>query len=83
MGFFDGVEICELVGCYLLFCLIKQYGNSIGFYRDDGLVVFNVKLQQIEKIKQGFCKIFCENGLKIIVEVNIIKVNFLDVIFDF
>lgn len=82
MGSFDGAETCELVGCYLLSCLTKQYGNSIGLYRDDGLAVFNAKPQQIEKIKQGFCKIFRENGLKITVEANITKVNFLDVTLD-
>lgn len=26
MGFFDGVEMCELVGCYLLFFFIDKYG---------------------------------------------------------
>ena len=35
-----------------------------------------------KKIKKGFCKIFRENDLKIIVETNITKVNFLDVTLD-
>ena len=47
-----------------------------------GLAAFNSKPQQIEKIKQGFCKIFRENDLKITVEANITKVNFLDVTLD-
>ena len=38
MGSFDGVEICELVGLYLLNKLSKLLGNgNVGLYRDDGL----------------------------------------------
>ena len=37
MGFFDGAETCELVGCYLLSLLAEKYGHNIGLYRDDGL----------------------------------------------
>ena len=51
-------------------------------YRDDGLAAFNTKPQQIEKIKKGFCQIFLENDLKITVEANMTKVNFLDVTLD-
>ena len=82
MGSFDGAETCALVGCYLLSCLTKKYGNSIDLYRDDGLAAFNTKPQQIEKIKKGFCQIFRENDLKITVEANMTKVNFLDVTLD-
>ena len=82
MGSFDGAETCELVGCYLLSCLTKKYGNSIGRYRDDGLAVVNSNPQQIERIKKGFCQIFRENDLKITVEANTTKVNFLDVTLD-
>ena len=60
----------------------RKYGNSIGLYKDDGLAAFNAKPQQIEKIKKGFCKIFRENDLKITVEANMTKVNFLDVTLD-
>ena len=73
MGSFDGAETCELVGCYLLSCLTKKYGNCIGLYRDDGLAAFNTKPQQIEKLKKGFCQIFRENDLKITVEANMTK----------
>ena len=62
MGSFDGAETCALVGCYLLSCLTKKYGNSIDLYRDDGLAAFNTKPQQIEKIKKGFCQIFRKTG---------------------
>ena len=48
---FDGAETCELVGCYILSRLTEKYGNSIGLYRDDGLLAFNKTPQEIEKIK--------------------------------
>ena len=64
MGFFDGAETCELVGCYLLSLLAEKYGQNIGLYCDDGLAVFNKTPQEIEKIKKELCKIFRENGLR-------------------
>ena len=41
MGSFDGAEVCELVGLFVLE-KIKSTLNSpnIGLYRDDGLAVF-------------------------------------------
>jgi len=82
MGSFDGAETCELVGCYILSLLTEKYGNGIGLYRDDGLSAFNKSLQEIEKIKKDICKIFRDNDLKITVEANLTKVNFLDVTLD-
>ena len=38
MGSFDGAEVCELVGLYILHILSTRYGKSLnGMYRDDGL----------------------------------------------
>ena len=38
MGNYDGAEICELVGFYVLSILGKVYGiQNVGLYRDDGL----------------------------------------------
>ena len=82
MGSFDGAETCELVGCYLLSLLTKKYGQNIGLYRDDGLAAFNAKPREIENIKKGICKVFRDNDLKITVEANTTKVNFLDVTVD-
>ena len=79
MGSFDGAETCELVGCYLLSLLTKKYGQNIGLYRDDGLAAFNAKPREMERIKKEICKVFRDNGLKITVEANTTKVNFLDV----
>ena len=41
MGSFDGAEVCELVGLYLLDILRQEFGeNKIGLHRDDGLSCF-------------------------------------------
>ena len=41
MGAYDGAEICELVGIFMLSLLSKKYSsNNIVLYRDDGLSVF-------------------------------------------
>ncbi|KAL9986499.1 hypothetical protein ACROYT_G000660 [Oculina patagonica] len=82
MGSFDGAETCELVGCYILSRLTEKYGKNIGLYRDDGLSAFNKSPQEIERIKKDICKIFRDNDLKITVEANLSKVNFLDVTLD-
>ena len=56
--------------------LTKKYGRSIGLY------AFNETPQEIEKIKKGICKIFCDNDLKITINANLTVVNFLDVTLD-
>ena len=40
VGSFDGAEVCELIGLFLLNNLSERYGKSnVGLYRDDGLVL--------------------------------------------
>ena len=42
MGSFDGAELCELVGRFILHSLSEKYGlNTSGLYRDDGLCCFH------------------------------------------
>ena len=81
MGAFDGAEVCELVGSFILHKLSQHYEqNNIGLYRDDGLAVFkNVSGPESEKIKKQFTKIFKENGLEITIQCNMKIVNYLDV----
>lgn len=44
MGSYDGAEVCELVGLYILSALGNTYGKEcIGLYRDDGLAVLKKK----------------------------------------
>ena len=40
MGSFDGAELCELVGLYLLNKIKPLLGTgNVGLYRDDGLAI--------------------------------------------
>ena len=84
MGAFDGAEVCELVGTYLLFLISKKYKKSdIGLYRDDGLAAFqNTSGPQNERIKKSFQKIFREKGLELVIQCNKKVVNYLDTTFD-
>ena len=58
MGEYDGAEVCELVGTFLLDKISKKYEkNSIGLYRDGGLSVFKNKSgTQLERIKKTYKK---------------------------
>ena len=84
MGSFDGAEICELVGLYMLNLLVKRFGkNYIGIYRDDGLaVVPYANGPKIERARKDIITIFSNNGLKITAECNLSVTDFLDVTFD-
>ena len=55
---YDGAELCELVGFYLLDLLTKEFGKqNIGSYRDDGLSCFeNISGSDSEKIKKKLFK---------------------------
>ena len=38
---YDGSEVCEFIGIYMLSLIGKKYDpKNIGLYRDDGLAVF-------------------------------------------
>ena len=56
MGAFDGAEICELIGTFLLSKVSEKYPiEDIGLYRDDGLAIFKNKSgPQNERIKKDF-----------------------------
>ena len=73
MSAYDGVEVCELVGIFILYQLSPKYKkNNIGLYRDDGLALFkNIRGPQAEKIEIHFQDIFCKNNLNIIVKCNL------------
>ena len=55
MGAYDGAEVCELVGTYMLNVLPKKYNkNDFGLYRDDGLAVLKKKSgPQSEQVKKN------------------------------
>ena len=80
MGAYDGAEICELVGLYMLDKINEIYPNRIGLYRDDGLGVFNnISGPQAEKIKKKITTIFKREDLDIEIECNKSIVNYLDI----
>ena len=83
MGSLDGVEVCELVGLYLLNILKSEFGGkNIRLYRDDSLSYFENKSgPKLEKIKKGICKNFKDNGLNITIEINLHITEQLDVAF--
>ena len=51
MGTYDGAEVCELIGIFLLNLLGRKYDTrNIGLYKDDGLSIFkNCSGPQMEK----------------------------------
>ena len=84
MGSYDGAEVCELVGLYILDILTKEFGHDkIGLYKDDGLGCFqNPSDHESEKLKKKSCKIFKESGLSITAECNLQITEFFNVTFD-
>ena len=50
MGVYDGVEVCELIGIYMLYLIGKKYDSkNIGLYRDDRLAVLKILSDQLQK----------------------------------
>ena len=44
MGAYEGAEVCELVGSFLLYQISNKYNKKdISLYRDDGLATFKNK----------------------------------------
>ena len=85
MGSFDGAEICELVGLFILNKLSNLYGlETCGLYRDDGLCCFrNISGPESDRLRKEFTKYFKDEfQLKITIETNLKSVNFLDITFD-
>ena len=81
MGSYDGAEICELVGLYILHVLGEKYRkDKVGLYHDDGLACFgNINGSQAERIRKKFISIFkTEFKLSITNETNLKILNFLD-----
>ena len=84
MGCYDGAEVCELVGIYLLSLLAKYIDkNDSGLYRDDGLILLrNANKQKMDCIRKAIIKIFKGVRFKIEIRTNLKIVDFLDVTFN-
>ena len=86
MGSFDGAEVCELIGTYILSTIIEEKIcdiSDIGLYRDDGLAVFRKESgPQMERKTKKIIQKFKENKLNITTEPTTTVVQYLDVEFD-
>ena len=85
MDSFDGAEICELVGLFILYILSTKYRKNLnGLYQNDGLACFeNISGPQADRIRKSFINIFRkEFQLNIVCETNLKIVKFLDVTLD-
>ena len=84
MGSYDGAEICELVGLFLLSKLSNIINKTqIGLYRDYGLAIIeNPNGPKLDKLRKYIIALFKIEGLNITIETNLTNTDFLDVTFD-
>ena len=84
MGRFDGAEVWELVGIYILCFLVKLINKEdCGLHRDDGLLILrNVNGEQIDRMRKSIIKTFKDIASAIDVETNLKFVNFLGTTFN-
>ena len=84
MESFDGAEICELVGLYLLDKLSSLIGRKkVGLYRDDGLTAINSSSGHVlDQITKNIIALIKNEGLSITIEANLFETDFLDVTFN-
>ena len=82
MGFFDGAEISEIVGLFLLEEIRTELGINIGIYRDDGCGVTDLPPQDAENLKKQIGAIFRRHKLEITSKANKKRVEFLDIYMD-
>ena len=84
MGSYDGAEICELVGLYLLEELTNIIPKElVSLYRNDGLAILpNTSGPETERLKKNIRKLFKDNKLKITIEAGMHQTDFLDVTFN-
>ena len=84
MSSFDGAEVCELVGLYLLQKLSLLLGiKNFGLCRDDGLAAVNTSSGPVlDRMRKNMISLFKEEGLSITTEINLVEADFLDVTFN-
>ena len=87
MGSYDGAEVCELVGLFLLSKITERLPkvdglDIVGLYRDDGLGAPILTNRLFDKARKDLVEIFKRYGLRITVETALPKTDFLDVVLD-
>ena len=60
MGSYDGAEVCEIVGLFMLDMLSKLFEkNSVGLHRDDGFSISrNYNGHQNDKVRKDLINLF-------------------------
>ena len=83
MGCFDGAEVSEIAGTYILSKIsIEINKKQVRLYRDDGLdILRNMSGSEMDRTRNNLIKIFQECGLSIVCKMNLTNVDFLDVRF--
>ena len=81
MGAFDGAEVCELIGLYIISTINESIKyESIGLYKDDGLAVFKSATgSESERMRKRLIKTFQEKSFSITSQTNISSANYLDI----
>ena len=84
VGSYDGAEIFELVGIYILTWLATIIKKSdCGLYRgDDSVILRNVNGQQIHRTPKNIIKIFKDAGFSIGIETNLKAIDFKKITFN-
>ena len=84
MGSYDGAEVCELAGLFMLNELSKTFDkDNIGSYRDHGLSVFkNYNGYQYDKVRKEMIDLFKQHYLNLEIKCNLKIVDYLDITFD-
>ena len=82
MGSFDGAEVCELVDLFLLHKMkLLLSCDCVGAYRDDELAVLNnISGSKTDRTRKQLIKLFQDYDIKIWVELNLTRTDFLDAI---
>ena len=73
IGAFDGAEICELVGCVLLYNIDKILDPySHGLYRNDGLIIVDKSLpRKCDNIRKRLHWLFDKFGFKLEIQTDL------------
>ena len=82
MGAFHGAQICKLVGLFMLSQLRRLPNFQKILYRDDGIVVTSSTPRQQQKLRQEIIKNIWRTQDEITIDINLLRVDYLDVTLD-
>ena len=75
MGSYPGVEICELVGLFMLGKL-KQHNMDSILYREDGAIISNKPPRQRRKLAEKVVHIYKQEGHTLTIKANLHVIDF-------